>query len=421
MTENKYFIQFGCWNQGKCDIDAETNPVSSVMRKLREVINKENKPEFICVAGDNYYPKKISKKQKLIEPDNLISGFNCLPPDIEIDMIMGNHDLATNYDEDHKTHYIVGDPTIIEPVNSCFILEQEKIKTSDNNINLVLHKSRLINRALILMIDTTMYDESDVTEALPCYSTLLNTRPNIPTPSLTDAEAKAVSRQKIEELRTKQLDFVLHAIRGNIGNFDNVVIIGHHPIVGMKFKKEDQTNKIFKPFEAFIDLLQQIYLALSESPVKYYYLCADIHLYQQGRVTINIDSEKNMNIEQYIVGTGGTELDNNIMDNAFDNNKIDSRIGVTYTINESKEKYGFLKCNIGNEVTCEFIEADTETTHSSVNSENHSLTTTTATTATATRKNGGKTKKRRTTKKHSKRTKRSKRKNTKKKYSRKRL
>ena len=402
------FIQFGCWNQGKCDIDAGTNPVSSVMHKLREVINEEKKPEFICVAGDNYYPEKFSKKQKIIKPDNLISGFNCLPPDIEIDMIMGNHDLATNYNEDHKTHYINND-TDIEPINSCFILEQEKRQSSNNNINLVLHKSRLINRTLILMIDTTMYDDSDVNEALSCYSTLLNTRPNIPT---------------VEELRATQLEFVLRAIRENIGNFENVVIIGHHPIVGMKFKKDDQKNKIFQPLPMFIDLLRQIYLELIESSMKYYYLCADTHLYQQGSVKIVVDSGKNMNIEQYIVGTGGTELDNNITDNAFDNNKIDPRLRVTYTINESKEKYGFLKCNIGDEVTCEFIEADTGTTHSSVNSENHSLTTatTTATTATATTRNyGGKTKKRRTTKKHSKRTKRCKRKNTKRKCSRKRL
>jgi len=327
-------------------------------------------------------------------------------------MIMGNHDLATNYDEDHKTHYIEGDPTNIEDINSCFILEQEKYIASNKNINLVLHKSRLINRTLILMIDTTMYDDSDVNEVLSCYSTLLNTRPNILT---------------VEELRTNQLEFVLQIIRENTNNFDNLVIIGHHPIVGMKFKKDDQKNKIFQPIPGFIDLLRQIYLQLIESSVKYYYLCADTHLYQQGSVKIVVDSEKNMNIEQYIVGTGGTELDNNITDNAFDNNKIDQRIGVTYTINESKEKYGFLKCNIGNEVTCEFIEADTETTHSSVNSENHSLTTATttattaATTATATtRKNGGKTKKRRTTKKHSKRTKRCKRKNTKRKCSRKR-
>ena len=400
MTENKYFIQFGCWNQGLCDIDAGINPVSRVMRKLREVLNEEKKPEFICVAGDNYYPEKISKKQHIIKPDNLISGFNCLPPDIEIDMIMGNHDLATNYDEDHKTHYINND-TDIEPINSCFILEQEKTQSSNKNINLVLHKSRLINKTLILMIDTTMYDDSDVNDILSCYSTLLNTRPNI---------------QTVEELRDIQLEFVLQAIRENIDNFENVVIIGHHPIVGMKFKKDDQKNKIFQPLPVFIDLLRQIYLELIESSVKYYYLCADTHLYQQGSVKIVVDSEKNMNIEQYIVGTGGTDLDNNIMDNAFDNNKIDPRLRVTYKINESKEIYGFLKCTIGDEVTYEFIEADIETTQSNVNSGDQSLTTTATT-----RKNGGKTKKRRTTKKHSKRTKRCKRKNTKRKCSKKRL
>ena len=42
---------------------------------------------------------------------------------------------------------------------------------------------------------------------------------------------------------------------------------------------------------------------------KYYYLCADLHLYQEGTVLLPIDDGEQMQIQQYIVGTGGTELD----------------------------------------------------------------------------------------------------------------
>ena len=40
--------------------------------------------------------------------------------------------------------------------------------------------------------------------------------------------------------------------------------------------------------------------------VNYNYLCADLHLHQEGYVKIN-----DMVINQYIVGTGGTKLDDN--------------------------------------------------------------------------------------------------------------
>ena len=62
------FVQFGCWNQGECEI-IETpnpssnqipNPISNVMAKLRNYSNtlSELHLDLIIIAGDNYYPNK---------------------------------------------------------------------------------------------------------------------------------------------------------------------------------------------------------------------------------------------------------------------------------------------------------------------------------------------------------------------------
>ena len=58
------FIQFGCWNQGLCTTEdsaaaSEPTSITRVMRTLKNYItDPNNKPEFIVVAGDNYYPRK---------------------------------------------------------------------------------------------------------------------------------------------------------------------------------------------------------------------------------------------------------------------------------------------------------------------------------------------------------------------------
>ena len=89
------FIHFGCWNKGECLIDSLVNPLSRVMTNLREVCNDpKTKPEFVVVAGDNYYPdtltittdeKKI--KGKNINTRHLDSGLECLPNNVPVNII----------------------------------------------------------------------------------------------------------------------------------------------------------------------------------------------------------------------------------------------------------------------------------------------------------------------------------------------
>ena len=94
----------------------------------------------------------------------------------------------------------------------------------------------------------------------------------------------------------------------------------------------------------------------------YYYLCADLHLYQAGTIIITNtrdDTSKNkMLIHQYIVGTGGTKLDDSPFlqaasfplddELAFSNDELT----VNYTMadeqkriaHNTSKKYGFLSC-----------------------------------------------------------------------------
>ena len=49
--------------------------------------------------------------------------------------------------------------------------------------------------------------------------------------------------------------------------------------------------------------------AVKGAAVNYYYLCADLHLYQEGTIVLPTEAGPEMRINQYIVGTGGTKLD----------------------------------------------------------------------------------------------------------------
>jgi hypothetical protein len=381
------FIQFGCWNEinfgEKCEIGGK-NPISKVMNALsHHTLNPET--DFIIVSGDNYYPDKQfpnddGSKTKIIRPRNIELGLNCLPKNIPIKMILGNHDLESDNDklfmEDaditNPRHGIretvTGDPT-------CFILKNELdfINEESSNIeyDFFFFKYDEESKTLLLLIDTSIYDDKDVGDMLPCYKYIF------------DGETK--TRIDILELQKLLIKNVITAYKHKM---KRIIISGHHPITGFKFKKEktdkdkkskDKTEKDLKekdktakdktsnllitPFPLFIEQLKEIYRLSSDVAVEYYYLCADLHLYQQGTVVIALDMNpqvmnpqvmvpKNMIIKQYIVGTGGTALDPQI---SFDANETYKTTNgdVTYLmtpedIDISLKNYGhgFIECTL---------------------------------------------------------------------------
>jgi hypothetical protein len=157
-------------------------------------------------------------------------------------------------------------------------------------------------------------------------------------------------------LREDQEDFILGSIKSAPKTLTDIIIIGHHPIIGLKMKeakepkepKELKEKKTKEPKEkkltvlndmpAFTHILEKIY----RENINYHYLCADLHLYQKGIVEFNIDDRK-MKINQYIVGTGGTELDEDIPITNVIHSRDD---GVNYTVSECKKTFGFLECTL---------------------------------------------------------------------------
>ena len=331
------FIHFGCWNQGLCG--NESAPLTTVMQTLQTFAQQEH-PDFIVVAGDNYYPGKVKnkvtgEKVKTIVPGDLAAGFACLPTGVPIDMLLGNHDLETNM-------YLSGFTDKKE--TDCFITQQEIKEAIPNHIDLVVQKARTNGETLVLLIDTSMYDDDAIAEMLPCYKKMAG-------------YAEIANK---EDLRTEQLRFIQDAIAAFQGT--NIIFIGHHPITGYKLKKDK--IKLIQAFPSFLAMLKSVY----QPEKKYYYLCADLHLYQEGTVLLPVDGlkmEMQMEIHQYIVGTGGTELDPDPRGGFSPEKEFESTAGVvagSYTMTPSQERnsvkeFGFLVCDFHDsvDVTFKFI------------------------------------------------------------------
>ena len=110
-------------------------------------------------------------------------------------------------------------------------------------------------------------------------------------------------------------------------------------------------------------MLELIYEKATEinEDVKFYYLCSDLHLYQTGTVTMETDRSEKMVIEQYIVGTGGTELDPAYHSKTeapdFEPPRIDMKYPdkVTYIMKTDIAQCGFLAVNLKEGALPEFV------------------------------------------------------------------
>jgi hypothetical protein len=318
-----YFIHFGCWNKGRCP---ENNDLTRVLSKINSLTEK---PQFLSICGDNYYPFKEAKKKYLIL-EELLSGFKCLPSDIPIYMTYGNHDFETNlYINDVLEQSCTLTKTEIDIVNQEF-----------QNIHLRLFQSTFFGaNTKLLFLDTTIYNDNDIAEYEQCYK---------------EVDGKYNSSNDVKQ---DQLEFIRSFVDSIDSSITNLIIIGHHPIANYKYKKE---KMFFLTLNSdFNDILFNIiYSPLKEKGINlnYFYLCADLHQYQPGNIVINDE----MRIKQYIVGTGGAEKDQIIK--ALIPREPSTLGNLQYSMNDedlakSDMKNGFLKCTAnGPELVFEFVE-----------------------------------------------------------------
>ena len=389
------FLQFGCWNN--MNPSKDNNP-DQVIKLVKQLTSADKTIEFIIVSGDNYYPKKktisATEKKKIIYKDNLIKGLNLLPNDTAIFMMLGNHDLETNMafasDESQEP----------ETENVCKIiqLELDTLELEKPNVTYSFFESKLINKTLILMLDTSIYEKDIDVELkyLSCYKVFF-----------TNKGINETNAASIQALRDYQFGLINEALTANQDkDIKHVILVGHHPIYLFKFKeeskknkeptdvagadvadadvadddyddddddddydstspgvKEGRTTKLDTPSDEtaepelkpkptlrtdiaknFVPVLESINELLKGNSVTYNYLCSDLHLYQKGIVKINSE----MTIQQYIVGSGGTKLDKELKPGDVDP-VTQMYNDDSYTFQEGQHKHGVLECSIDNE------------------------------------------------------------------------
>jgi hypothetical protein len=372
MTSYKSFIHFGCWNYNKCDSANLTEPVKQADTNITRVMKTLNKyvetsrPEFLTVAGDNYYFVKnkkegVEEEQKIFNPEFLLYGFKCLPKNIKKYVLIGNHDLE-------NIENLVKDP-------DCSILELQKGFAADLDNNTVLDSIRkgpimhhvLDESTIVIMLDTTMYETSEksIKKVMKCYQRMFEMN------ELAVPENVVLEKIKVMRENQKQrLDEYISTL--NAETIKNIIVVGHHPLFDLKTKKDD--NGKIKTKEEVMPLLNELYyesiyapLRAVNSGINYFYLCADLHQYQTGTVSIHPKAMPEIAplvIQQYIVGTGGTELEKKPYDHSKDKGVSEStdKYMINYDIipNTTEYTHGFLVCKLdtNKNFSAEFIPAD---------------------------------------------------------------
>ena len=177
----------------------------------------------------------------------------------------------------------------------------------------------LSENTLVIFIDTSLYEDGSI-KFKPCYDTIFGDK-------------------SIDTLMVDQHTFVCDKIRGSIAK--NIIIIGHHPFTGIKCKKVNDIDITYaQHHKRFTDLLFDAFSLRSDT--NNYYLCADLHLYQQNEITIS-QGDQNVKFSQYVAGIGGTKLDDlPTLNNTNDRNFEIDMYSILYTTFPSVKRHGYL-------------------------------------------------------------------------------
>ena len=329
------FINVGCWHKWNKERNEGTElfPLVEIL-KDSEGETQTPKPDFYIFNGDNYYQDKVKDKSNgtetlAVNSENIKTGFDILKQGTnkkEVFILTGNQDLKKSTELGcetiRKEKQFTTEPRD-DGSSSSSASTVEETSTSSERIKLPtkLVMFKRVGNTLIIMIDTNMYNG----EILDCYDEILDeaTKGEIQKiesgldaslDASLDAKAKAKAK-KTMAFQKFQRDKIIQELTDSSSVYKNIIICGHHPLIGAKNSRyiaKLKTDKIDYKFKQGIDAqsyeLYDLLLDISKYGEKFFYLCADIHNYQKGEVDITRGG-KEMHIEQYIVGTGGAELD----------------------------------------------------------------------------------------------------------------
>jgi hypothetical protein len=382
-----YFVIYGCWNQ-PCRDKKEVEDYLHVIAEVIKTKEEQNGLQFVAIAGDNYYPQKIKEKKKNLKVNHVLvpvleKGVNALKQytvnDIPVYINYGNHDMVPSSVLTIRKESCVNKLTVNDTTDNvdkidkpnCYIkaTQNKLIKeiNSENNTNIHIDfyhtlPTHNFKNTLAFMIDTTLFYNGEYDKK--CYKPLM-----------------------VENVKEIQVRKIQYRIRSSPTK-QNIIIIGHHPLISKKYKEKTETDKsksyknekddgIHKATPAFIDFFKLLQKSVEGKNI--YYLCADTHLYQEGTVTLKFRDDSSMIIQQYIAGTGGTKLDeaptdgvNTLIDIPITDKKIDNQITdkIDYKINKTIANYGFLKVTETDEkgLSFDFINVDANSSSSSSSS-----------------------------------------------------
>lgn len=401
MSQKYQFLHFGCWaskNAENIIQRTDKNHIHGVdeVMNLVYIHSMQENVKFCIVSGDNYYANRKTeaetesfgkKKQKKVWKrtemdqyfDTLIKNMNQKP----IRLLTGNHDLESHNPQDWDFEDL--DNTNNE---RCATTNFEIFKC-ENTPDLSCKARQDYtsyydldeqHNTLFLYLNTTIYDEypkrTHLTESEYCETVWLkqssgdgasSPRSVTNTGSSTDetrtGERSVLKSDHIEDRNTQnqknayfQLNNIQMALTNKQNDIKNIIIVGHHPIYGVKYKAGKNVSQHWN--ENGFELLKSVFDCYKDIAPNFIYLCADIHHYQKNNLTITFkhstgddqptgDDHPTMTITQYIVGTGGASQDDIPTDVDYNNiyskttpQEFKNKYDIVCTVDTSDKNFG---------------------------------------------------------------------------------
>lgn len=318
MTEHK-IATFGCWNR-----NVEEDGILPMRMVTDYLKNVESNYSDLIILGDNYY----ANKQKITDPN---TGLTIKKTDfIQKDFELG-FDMIENINIKNK-FLIMGNHDIEDTLlTNCQGLTLQKAKINKFNV-MFPFGSHIVDvegtKYKYIFIDTTLYKLKDRDNN--CFN--------------------MVERKHADEIICEQTRFLNRELSDP--TIKIFLVFGHEPLISLKSKEKDdekeedkKDKKDKKPEKSaekkepklkkkFGLLNEDLMNLLFNSNKDILYVCADVHMYQNGIVT----NSKGQQIKQIVCGTGGGEKDHYLLQN-------EPLVIGNYTLNLTSyhDAYGYIE------------------------------------------------------------------------------
>lgn len=321
MTYSLFLM--GCWNKIHCNKEKENNP--STVSYRNEVIDsiKENKHwDAGIVAGDNAYPDKNKIKDKTgkkiktktFRESVVKTGFELLKQvqtKEGIKVGIGNHDtecpkvfdIMKSFQEDKKLSFhddVYGYPAVELSFCNVYFVNTNKWDEMEDN-------------------DTKNHDDFVRWQTSSLYNFLVNQVDNKP-----------------------------------------IFIVGHRPLIAWKPKLTDEkTYSIRTNVSPIADTFLDTVLGSGKNNV--FYLCADVHNFQQGPIRYSPKDEDPVHVlTQVVCGTGGADADKFVKicdENTCKVGELAASELYSFEPVETRNPHGYCEINISDQyvVTLKYV------------------------------------------------------------------